>query len=297
LKGNAVTFLAPEGRAAAAPGQPTVEQALRVYALPACSSGIELYGVLGNPVHRSRSPYLHNHAFRKCGKRALYLWLESPDPGAVLAWVREGRLAGVSVTTPFKEGVLEGLDEVEEPARALGAVNTVWRVEGRLRGANTDREAAEEMLAAVRGKPAVAVLGGGGSARAVLAATRGLGLAATVFNRDAERGETAARAFGAEWGGAWDGLDPGRYGVVINCTPVREPADLSPSLVRAKWAGTRILDLTYGVGPSGWEGLARRAGVPYRGGLEFLVRQAAGQLYRWTGRRFGREELAGGLLP
>jgi shikimate 5-dehydrogenase len=45
-----------------------------------------------------------------------------------------------------------------------------------------------------------------------------------------------------------------------------------------------VLDLAYGSRSSGWEKLAARHGVSYRGGREFLARQAVGQFRRWTGR-------------
>ena len=47
-------------------------------------------------------------------------------------------LAGVSVTLPVKGAVMNFLDEVDEDARAIGAVNTIKNEGGRLRGSNTD---------------------------------------------------------------------------------------------------------------------------------------------------------------
>ena len=59
-------------------------------------------------------------------------------------------LGGVSVTIPFKEEIMPLLDEVDEQARRIGAVNTVVNREGRLWGTNTDWEGA---LAALRSRP------------------------------------------------------------------------------------------------------------------------------------------------
>ena len=291
LQGNAVTFVAPQDAVATAAGQPTVGQALSLYRLPSLSRRPRIYGVLGNPARHSASPYLHNRVLQEWGEEALYLWLEAPAPEPVLGWIRDGRIAGLSVTAPFKERITGLLDDVEEPVRRLGATNTVWREGDRLRGANTDREAAVSLLQETSADSSMAVLGAGGAARAFLDAASDLGMEATLFNRSRARGVETARELGATWGGDWEELDPARFVVVVNCTPVRDPEDMPGRLASADWAGTTLIDLVYGGPPTSWEGFARRGGAEYHGGLEFLVRQATGQLERWIGRRPARSTL------
>jgi shikimate dehydrogenase len=243
---------------------------------------VDLYGVLGNPVRASRSPDIHNHVLRSRGRAALYVPLESADPDPVLDWVRDGRLRGVSVTAPFKRRAAEQAERLEPDAERVGAVNTVWMEDGVLTGANTDVEAARELLSelAVPGKPA-AVVGAGGAAAAVVTAARGLGHPVTVFNRTEASGRVLAERLGAAWGGPPEALDPGGFAVIVNATPVRAGGFLARVSAGGVEGKTAVLDLTYGDGPSDWERLAR--GAPFRGGLEFLARQAVGQFRRWTG--------------
>ncbi|HYV50638.1 MAG TPA: type I 3-dehydroquinate dehydratase, partial [Dongiaceae bacterium] len=179
--GQSVVLVAADDRSATAPGQPSLDRVGRVYGLPQLEAPTALFGVLGHPIRHSRSPEIHNHVFRTLGKRSLYLTLESPQPEPVIDWVRRGKLAGVSVTAPFKEAVVSLVDELEEPARRIGAANTIWREGSRLRAANTDIEAATQIFRelGLRQGETVAILGAGGSARAIAAGASETGLNAT----------------------------------------------------------------------------------------------------------------------
>jgi shikimate dehydrogenase/3-dehydroquinate dehydratase type I len=282
LGGNAVTFLSPGKGRETAPGQLDLELALEVHRLQGMEPRPHLYGVLGHPVRHSRSPELHRRAFRARGTRALYMLLDAPAPGGILEWVRRGRLRGVSVTSPFKEAVLAGVDRPEPAAEQIGAVNTVWGEEGLLWGANTDAEAAAEMLAASP-EGAVAILGAGGAARAVAVAARQGGREVSIFHRDPGRGGRVASSLGATWGGSWVDLHTESFAVVVNATPVGGKGPVPDAIQDRRWRGRVFLDLPYHEGPSAWEGWVRDGGGEYRGGLEFLARQAVGQQRRWTG--------------
>jgi shikimate dehydrogenase len=134
---------------------------------------MRLAGVLGWPVAHSRSPAIHNAAYRALGIDAAYAAL-AVAPGelaAALAGVRAMGFLGVNVTVPHKEEARRLCDEVEPLAERVGAVNTVVVREGRLVGANTDVGGFARALADAGGaRGPVVVLGAGGSARAVVAA-------------------------------------------------------------------------------------------------------------------------------
>jgi shikimate dehydrogenase len=295
--GHSVLFLTPDDEIATAEGQPTVDRAGRVYGLPRIKAPTAFFGVLGNPARHSRSPEIHNHVFRTLDKSALYLPLESPAALPVLEWVRRGKLAGVSVTAPYKESVVPLLDELEEPARRIGAVNTIWRESGRLWGANTDFEAARDLMTDLgfQTGDAIAVLGAGGSARALIAAAVETGLRVTLFNRDPSRGAATALACRAEWGGEPTQCLPQTFSAVANTTPMGGADAIPEALLEREWGEAVVIDLVYGPEPTAWERLARARSLPFRGGLEFLARQAAGQLERWIGVRPAPALLAEGL--
>src|SRR5207302_8505581 len=98
--------------------------------------------LIGRPVAHSLSPAIHNAAFAKLGLPHRYELKESADDqlGATLDRLRrDDDLLGANVTIPYKETVLRLVDEVDEEARQIGAVNTIVCRGGRLIGQNTDR--------------------------------------------------------------------------------------------------------------------------------------------------------------
>jgi shikimate dehydrogenase len=78
----------------------------------------------------------------------------------------------INVTIPYKKEVIPYLDEIDDHARAIGAVNTIVNKNGRLEGHNTDFSGFLYMLQKhnipVKGKKCL-VLGNGGAAKAVVA--------------------------------------------------------------------------------------------------------------------------------
>src|SRR4051794_40674894 len=97
-------------------------------------------GVIGTPIRHSLSPAVFAAAFAARDLDWAYLAFEVPEGEALaaMAGVRGLGLEGVSVTMPHKAAVLPGLDEVDEVATVLGAVNCVVRRGSTLVGHNTD---------------------------------------------------------------------------------------------------------------------------------------------------------------
>lgn len=132
----------------------------------------KVYGLIGDPVEHSLSPLMQNKAFEACGLNCCYVPFRVDAVGlpAAIAAVRALNLGGVNVTIPYKERVVEYLDEVDRSAALIGAVNTIVNREGRLAGHNTDGAG---WLASLReggfepGGQRVVLLGAGGAARAV----------------------------------------------------------------------------------------------------------------------------------
>ncbi|HET9233465.1 MAG TPA: hypothetical protein VFP10_04940, partial [Candidatus Eisenbacteria bacterium] len=131
--------------------------------------------------------------------------------------------------------------------------------------------------------------------RAVAAGANENGMGVTFFNRDPVRGRQAAEVCGAVWGGGPEDCVPESFGAVVNTTPLGSAEAIPAPLLECAWGGTTIIDLVYGPEPTGWERLARERGLPFRGGLEFLARQASGALERWIGVRPPPALLAEGL--
>ena len=122
------------------------------------------YGLLGEKLGHSFSPIIHN-------KLADYDYQLVGVPHEKLdAFMKEKNFLGINVTIPYKQAVMPYLDEIDELASRIGAVNTVVNRKGRLCGYNTDYYGFSYMLdygnICVQDK-VVAVLGSGGASKTV----------------------------------------------------------------------------------------------------------------------------------
>ncbi|WP_419881456.1 shikimate dehydrogenase [Peribacillus sp. B-H-3] len=134
---------------------------------------MKLYGVIGDPIAHSMSPEIHNDAFDKLGIEAVYhhLHVVPDDLEAAVKGMKAIGFAGFNVTVPHKEAIIPFLDEVDEAALAIGAVNTVVRENGRFKGYNTDgmgfyRFLTEWITGELSHKKTL-IIGAGGAARGI----------------------------------------------------------------------------------------------------------------------------------
>jgi shikimate dehydrogenase len=245
---------------------------------------------------------MHNRAFHETGLDYVYLPFEVNDVGAffkrfVHPATREmdWRLRGFSVTIPHKTAVIPFLDEMDETARCIGAVNTVVVEGNRLMGYNTDAYGAIAPLAALTDLRATrcAVIGAGGSARAVVFGLLERGARVTIFARDVNRAAALADEFGVEVHNI-AAFGESEVEIIINTTPVgMSRHDEGASVIPAEaWRGRRIAyDLVYNPLETQFLADARRMGCQVLSGIEMLVAQAARQFELWTGRQAPTETM------
>jgi len=132
----------------------------------------KITGLYGYPVEHTLSPLMHNAAFAHLGLDYCYLpFSVRPDSlKTAVESVRALNLAGVNVTLPHKESVIPYLDNVNDEALFIGAVNTIVNQEGKLTGYNTDgrgfmRSLSENNITLNNKK--VLIVGAGGASRAI----------------------------------------------------------------------------------------------------------------------------------
>lgn len=132
-----------------------------------------MYGVFGHPVHHSRSPMMLNAAFQAAGLNAAYaaFHVHPERIKEAVEGIRGLQLRGVNITIPHKVEVMQYLDEIDDSARTIGAVNTIVNEQGKLTGYNTDgigyvRALKEETGLSLENKR-ILLIGAGGAARGV----------------------------------------------------------------------------------------------------------------------------------
>ena len=163
-------------------------------------------GIIGNPVAHSISPTLHNTLTALQGIDLVYVpfCVEEERLGDAIRGAYAMNICGLNVTVPHKSAVLKELKEVDDLAAAIGAVNTLVRVDGGYKGYNTDiiglkRELEEEGIP-LRNQEII-IIGAGGAARAIafLCASEGA-KHIYLLNRTVSRAENIAKAVNERFG-------------------------------------------------------------------------------------------------
>lgn len=268
-------------------GQIGPRHLLSLYNFRATGPDTPLYGILGKPVSHSVSPAMHNAAFRQTGIDGLYIGLPAADLDDFFSFAAAFGLAGASVTIPYKVAVGDRVATVDPLAREIGAINTLKKDGDRWAGANTDvagflRPLLDRGVSLSGAR--VAVVGAGGSARAVIAGLQQQQAHSTVHARDAARIAPLVDDFGVTVGG-WP-VPSGGWDLLVNCTPVGmyPQVDASPVASDAL-TGTTVYDLVYNPLETRLLREAAQAGCAVIGGLDMLVAQAQDQFAWWTGTR------------
>jgi 3-dehydroquinate dehydratase/shikimate dehydrogenase len=266
-------------------GQVTAAE-LESYRFRTVTETTGIYGLVGSPIAHSVSPAMHNAAFGAAQLDAVYVPFPAADADDFMAFARAVGLRGASVTIPFKVPLFDRMDEVYSVARRIGAINTIRVVDGRWVGGNTDASGFLTPLkdrVPLRGTR-VAVLGAGGSARAVAAALSSSQAEVTVYARNPVRAqELATTVSGAA---AAMPPEPGSWDLLVNCTPVGMHPHVDETPIDASLlTGRHVYDLVYNPTSTRLLREAKTAGCQTIGGLEMLVAQATEQFEWWTGRK------------
>jgi shikimate dehydrogenase len=246
------------------------------------------FAVFGNPVGHSLSPIMHTAAFAATAFNGVYVAVPVPDIRPAVAGLRALGFRGASITLPHKESVMACLDEVEETARRIKAVNTIVNTDGRLQGYNTDVSGAIRALkekTPLAGR-AVAILGAGGAARAVAFGILAEGGRVSIFNRAAGRGKKLADELQAEFR-LLSEFKADSYEIMVNTTPLgmAPRADEMPVAVEKLRPGLVVMDIVYNPLKTRLLREAAGAGCTTIDGLSMFVHQGARQFELWTGMK------------
>lgn len=251
--------------------------------------------VIGHPIAHSRSPLIHGEWLREHELPGSYERIDvaPAELPAFIARLRECEFAGGNVTVPHKEAVMALVDEISDAGRAVGAVNTLWRENGRIVADNSDVGGFLAHLDATvpgwQGRvDTVLVLGAGGAARGICYGLKSRGVARIlVANRSPERAAELVAALGHPLGtGDWAKRDSlvGEADLIVNTTALgmqgKPPLEIDLAALRP---GTIVDDIVYV--PLKTTLLAeaeRRGGVPVDG-LGMLLHQAVPGFARWFG--------------
>lgn len=201
----------PPGSKEAAPGQLSASDITRARVLLGQIEPKSFY-IFGNPVAHSRSPIMHNTLFAKHSLPHVYNIMETEYVDVIKRSTTISNFGGASITIPIKIKAMDIVDEVDEHAKAIGAINTIVRVEHengevKLKGYNTDylgmisslRRAGTQqksLMSGMSSQQSAMVIGGGGTARAAIYAMHQMKYSPIfLLGRDKEKMEALSKSF------------------------------------------------------------------------------------------------------
>jgi shikimate dehydrogenase len=253
------------------------------------------------------SPMMHNYAFSQQNIDATYrLFDVKPERlKDAVSGIRALNISGVNVTIPHKVAVMEFLDEIDEEAQQIGAVNTIVNVGGKLIGYNTDGRGYFESLLPVLSQPletqSVLVIGAGGAARAIVTVLAREGVKdITIANRTVSRAEELASVtrnisehiLTTTIEQATFDLES--YHIVINTTSIgmSPNVDHIPLSLKKLKPGTIVSDLIYNPIQTRLLKEAEEKGAKVLDGVGMFVNQGALSFEYWTGEKPDRAQMA-----
>jgi shikimate dehydrogenase len=272
-------------------------------------------GLIGYPIGHSVSPYFQQAALDYYQLDIRYESWETHanELAEVVNGLRKPQNIGANVTVPYKEKVLPLLDEVDDFASLIGAVNTITKKGDRLVGFNTDAygfmEALEKEGHFNPERKRVVMLGAGGVARAValvlvqkevssLAITDGIferagalvkNLASFIKSAPASRGNLNAEVSAFEWKSVSLARTFVDCDLIVHCTTIGmkdSPQEgLSPLSLEVIPKAILVYDVVYNPWPTPLLRLAQEAGANVLGGLPMLVYQGAASFELWIDRK------------
>lgn len=245
---------------------------------------MDKYGLIGYPLGHSFSISYFNEKFQNEGIDAVYENFEIPQIENLVEVLNVNpELKGLNVTIPYKEKVLNYLDNVSPEARAIGAVNVI-KVDHNgnditLTGYNSDvigfTKSIEPMLQRYHKK--ALILGTGGASKAINYGLKSLGLETVYVSRYERPGTICYKDITPEV--------VKEYNVIINCTPVGmyPKTDKCPDLpYEAMDNHTILYDLIYNPDETLFMNRGKQYGATVKNGLEMLLLQAFASWDFWN---------------
>lgn len=244
-----------------------------------------IFGIIGKPLTHSFSPTYFNQKFQSENINAEYLKFELPDIGDFMEVVAEyPNLSGLNVTIPYKQQVIPYLDEIDDNAKKIGAVNVIKIIRGkgkdiRFKGYNSDCPAFANSLRPLltpENKKAL-ILGTGGAAKAIRQGLLNLGIESTYVSRTAREGVITYEDLNEEI--------MKTHTVIVNCSPVGmyPHEDESPAIPYHLLTPKHICyDLIYNPDSTLFMKKAAEHGATVKNGLEMLLLQAFESWQIWN---------------
>ena len=230
------------------------------------------YGLIGKNIDYSFSKKFFSEKFEKENLNCIYSNFDIENISHVKLILQDDTINGFNVTIPYKEEIIKFLDEIDEAAKTIGAVNTIKKINNKYIGFNTDFIGFEKSLIGLieNKKPENAlILGSGGASKAVKYVLNKLNINYSTVSRKSSKSEFIYENLNNEIINS--------FKLIINCSPVGTYPNIndSPNIPYEYLTEDHILyDLIYNPAETLFLKKGRRSGCKIKNGLEMLEVQA-----------------------
>jgi len=278
-----------------APGQIDVKELAELYRFRKITKKTKVYGVVGNPLKTTVSPWFFNTVFGLENSDAVYVPFPVNSINDFFQLAKEFDIQGLSVTVPYKETVISVLSKCSPMVQTIGACNTMYQCEDGWFGENTDCAGFSDSLLAFINKKhlkhlKLSVIGAGGAARAAAAEIYRMGGKAAILNRSVHKAKNIASKYKFQWGGLDNqGIEiMSKYSdIIIQASPVGmdgyDDVNYDPLELYHFTGREAVMDLIYTPPLSPFLKRAAAAGCKTINGYDMVIRQACLQYASFMG--------------
>ena len=230
------------------------------------------FGLIGKNIDYSFSKKYFSEKFKKENLDCTYSNFDIENISLIESILQKNGISGYNVTIPYKQEIIKFLDEIDEVAKAIGAVNTIKKIDNKNIGFNTDNIGFEKSLIPLieNKKPDSAlILGGGGASKAVKYVLKKFKINYSTVSRKEGKSEFI-----------YENLNDviiNRFKMIINCSPVGTFPNINkcPNIPYKHLTKEHVLyDLVYNPIESLFLRRGRELGCKTKNGLEMLEIQA-----------------------
>ncbi|KAI8566121.1 hypothetical protein RHMOL_Rhmol02G0015100 [Rhododendron molle] len=288
--GGYLTFGTLESGVVSAPGQPTIDDLVKLYNFRQIGPDTKVFGIIGKPVSHSKSPILYNEAFKHVGFDGVYIHLLVDDIAKFFQTYSSTDFAGFSCTIPHKEAALKSCDEVDPVAKVIEASHSpfdeVYPVTVSDEVDEGSGHANGTIGSPLAGKLFV-VIGAGGAGKALAYGAKEKGARVVIANRTYDRAKEIADTIGGDALSLADLNDfhPEDGMILANTTSIgmHPKVDETPVSKRALSSYALVFDAVYTPKITRLLREAEESGATIVTGVEMFIGQAYEQFERFTG--------------
>ena len=249
------------------------------------------FGIIGNPIKHSLSPVLHKYWFDKYGLDASYSTIEAKDGDLkdIVNRIRNNELAGINVTLPFKQKIINQTDKIVNDAELTGSVNTVLLDNDKIIGENTDvfglQAAYLKEIDNISHKSALIIGAGGVSPSVILSLQKSGVKEISITNRTNEKCIFLKKRFSfiniAPWRDLKDEIK--KFDIIINATSLglKNGDDFDFNFSNTK-ENIFYIDTIYNPLETKTYKFLREEGKKVFNGLDMFIYQGQKSFYLWN---------------